>query len=1230
MSALACPATVPPMAEEQPSKKLHPFFTGERVPMQPFIAPPNGAPIEAPAGQPPHDGSSEVSSDDGPKGDRPRKRRKTDTTGNGTEAENRRTRRKVTDTPEGVAVTNAVSSAPTTKLSASDQAVVPVSSIKDVPPINTPSSLSANPPTTLIKDSPTIIPASVSSTLPNAEPSVEPKSKKVIKFNPKTGTLGSPPKSKSKRDSLGPNASDASIAARKGKKKSLVVLIKYGRNNESRMRMGAQIQQILSQPPKLPQPNTAGKQALKSDPKGTPKTTHPFFSGKPKKVGNAASSPASEDNPAKPAKQVIFSSTPCSPKRARAPPSKQGLSFGIKSAGLKVPGATLPLWPAQGMTHIRALDQLPSPLITEQHNFHPRKSKGHAVGLADSESILRSILRAYDISAILTSLRQANSYDIPSPPPELRLPQKHFESGPKIQRRIRPRLKTYQAPSRPTIVESSEDELGQHVHPAISKLFKSLKSSLSAYDRSDCESSSWAQKYAPQTTGEVLQAGKEGALLREWLLNLKVQSVDTGSADASSRVKGKAGAPIKKKKRRTKLDGFIVSSGDEADELDEISDGENDWMSPRKGTAKTVIRTGDLAAKAKEARLTNAVVISGPHGCGKTAAVYAIAKELDYEVFEINASSRRSGKDVIEKVGDMTRNHLVQHQRNGLKGAESGNDTDADETTVDIKSGKQSTMASFFKPKTTATLATPATKPNPPAKDEDKQETTSKTAQPATSQKQSLILLEEVDIIYEEDKQFWVTIMTLIAQSKRPFIMTCNDENLLPLQSLSLHGIFRFHPPPTDLAVDAMLLIAANEGHILERGPVEDLYLMRSKDLRASLADLNYWCQIGVGDRRGGMDWFYPRWPKGSDLDRDGDVIRVVSEGTYSTGMGCFARDVVTSCTTDTEVEAELVNQTWESWSVDCDSFLEVKDPKAFIASAQDLDPTTARKQSLESLEAYAGLIESISAADLVAAGGFGQRFEERVDATQPHINPRSRDDFILGRTVLDAPLMTHHCPLSNHLATATKCLARAVFRESNKDKHIAQSSAVVPLNESSAISIIRVAVDGQHSRQAICRMDMSLAFDPIAVSEKFPISALGYLDPSVFDRTMKMITLDVAPFVRTIVAFDERLKKERLRLGTLLSENTGPQRTVKRQRQTRAAMSALEGGSRSTTRRERYFAADINPYLVMKTGGKGWQDAVDEVVERAAEEARLKRAEAGESEVTMSAEGEESTGSPA
>jgi hypothetical protein len=38
--------------------------------------------------------------------------------------------------------------------------------------------------------------------------------------------------------------------------------------------------------------------------------------------------------------------------------------------------------------------------------------------------------------------------------------------------------------------------------------------------------------------------------------------------------------------------------------------------------------------------------------------------------------------------------------------------------------------------------------------------------------------------------------------------------------------------------------------------------------------------------------------------------------------------------------------------------------------------------------------------------------------------------------------------------------------------------------------------------------------------------------------------------------------------------------------------MSALEGGARKTTRRDRWFTGKVNPYFVMRTGMQSWSDA--------------------------------------
>ncbi|KAK2056830.1 ATPase [Colletotrichum caudatum] len=1007
-----------------------------------------------------------------------------------------------------------------------------------------------------------------------------PKPIKVLKFNPKTGTIGSPPKPK-------PGPADTAKGAKSSKshtKPSRIVTIRYGHDAESRERIGPKIQQILTTPsdnkPTTSADTTPRKSRAKAPRAGQDKSktnsTHPLFLAKSKNTVKSAETPSAA--PKQP-RASIFSSTPCSPSKQRSTPAAgkvQLPQFGVRSMGLKVPGACHPAWPPQGTAHVRGLSPDEERLPARHHGgFSARKSKGQTTNILPGESIIDRLSASLDTLNITRTIQEAAEDYVPPPPSELRLPEKHFESGRKLRQRIRPELRSLL----PLISsQDSDDELltasTRKPHPAVARLFNSLETNLSAYDRSQCEELPWAHKYAPICAEEVLQSGQEGVLLKEWLQTLKVQSVDTGAPNADQKPGSKPSSATKKKRKRNKLDGFIVSSGDELEFLPDVSDDEDDWLpTPVHGSAKRTVVRKDISKDAS--RLTNAVVLSGPHGCGKTAAVYAVAKELDFEIFEINASSRRNGKDVMEKVGDMTQNHLVQQHRQN-----DGGDNADDETANDIKCGKQGTMTSFFRLKTAA-------KPKVTVQPETiEQPTLAKSAKAkAQTQKQSLILLEEVDVLYEEDKQFWATIVSLIAQSKRPFVMTCNDETLVPFHNFVFYGILRFTPPPEVLAVDAMLLIAANEGHALRRAAVSALYESKGHDLRASLMELNYWCQLGVGDRRGGFDWFYPRWPKGCDTDENGDVVRVISQDTYLEGMGWVSRDpaIVSS---PRAAEEELMNQCWQSLGVDLGNWHESLD----MVSWADNVATSSAGDRAAALDVFFEFSDLLSAADLCSGGDFGLRFQEPLDPTQPGLPVKARDDFIIGRRLLEAPPLTTYTCTARAIATSLKCGARQTLQTAP-----VKNDASVRMNcfqEDSAIRRMRHSFVNPIRDAVINRYDMAYAFDPIAVSEKASATISTSLEPSVFDRTMRLITLEVAPYVRGIIGYDHRLMQDRVQRSGLLSEGGRP---GKRMRNTRAAYSALEGVARVNMRKENYFSAELSMPLVMRTGGESWQAAVDE-----------------------------------
>lgn len=1012
---------------------------------------------------------------------------------------------------------------------------------------------------------------------------------KLLKFNPKTGTIGSPPKPRAQNiEEVTSDQKPVTRPRRAKKGASLMVHIPYGvEDDDARIRISEKIEDIFSgvryTPAKTkdhvtsqslgPRDNPTSSQERPSKrpskKTGTPKkakAAHPFFNAKSKTT--SANTANEKEQPKSPAKrQSIFTSTPCSPKHTRQQPTKFNFpQFGMKSGATKFPGAQQAAWPWQGMVHIHGDERDTNPVDGDSFRSTgsgSRKAKGRAVEFPAAESVMGAVEEKLELTKLAEELKVLNSDDFLPPPITLRVPGRHFESGKRLQARLKPELRTLGSGDR------------TKTHPAILKGFDSLTKSLPAFDRSTCETIAWTQKYSPTSASEILQGGTEAEFLRDWLQTLKVQTVDTGSSDNLTNPKS---GPSRKKKRK-KLDNFIVSSDEESSFIDEGSDDESAWMpqSSQASSRKTVVRAGS----SKGAKFMNAVLLSGPQGSGKSATVYAIAKELDFEVFEISPGSRRNGKDIIEKIGDMTRNHQVSHKQEASK-----LDGAIDEADVahEISSGKQGMMTSFFKPKADAK---PKVSTKSSAKEPTQTNAENPQKKPNKAQKQSLILLEEVDILYEEDKQFWATVIGLMAQSKRPFIMTCNNEFLVPLHSLALHGIFRFSAAPVDLAVDQLLLIAANEGHALNREAIGALYESRGHDLRASIAELNYWCQIGVGDPKGGFAWFYRKWPKGSDLDEHGDRIRVVSSGTYLTGMGWLGRDPVCNSPGASNVQEEIARQVWESWGLDTSDYQCSLDNTKRTQMSNITSQTRAERIAL--LDVADSFYESFSAADVISQGALSTLNQVSMDPTLPPLPSKAKDDFIVGLQPIDAPLMSKYNTATFDMATSIRRLAESWLvgtSLASQDEHL-------QLDEDSAISTIKASSNRLASASGITRLDYSMAFDPIAVSDKSLGQPSGHLDPSVFDRTMKMITLDVAPYVRSIVAYDQRLQAERLSRSSLLSEGGQPK---KRMRQTRAAYSALEGGTRASTRREKYFSADINPHLVMRTGGVGWELLTNDV----------------------------------
>ncbi|KAL8843241.1 MAG: hypothetical protein Q9176_002194 [Flavoplaca citrina] len=986
----------------------------------------------------------------------------------------------------------------------------------------------------------------------------------------------------------------------------MVVVMKYGMTDNSRCSIGQRVQDILSKTNEKLPTLLAGKPVDK--PQEPPTTTHPFFLGKLTKKSEPESKPADSKDRLEPSTNKQDESEYSSSPVKRALPGKptvkasatpwacmgasgQHPSISGGSVTRKPRGIIDTIWPPQGMVHVRQISENNPALSSKEVLTFVKpspatKSKDVMARITEKEEVLHR----YTALAKSSGSTKCNSGRDYSQPESLRLPKRRLMTGLGLQRAYKKRFAAqFEALEQLTHKEIGNDKQpdvawhqNTHSHPALLRLYDRIANSRTAFDRFEFETQNWQQKYAPRSAEEILQPGREAVILRDWLRSLAVNSIENGNKSvekvitATGMAKKQGSARRKKKRHRAEeLDGFVVSSDEEANEMGEINDGLNmEPSQPRRERKPTEIRTQEAAnlntETASSQKSTNAIIMSGPCGCGKTAAIYAVTQELGYEVFEINAGSRRSGKDIIDKVGDMSRNHLVSLSR--ASDTEAGNppgDDDlpaADALKQDIESGRQSTMSAFLQPKK---IKKRSPKKSKPSKGDD---ANCKRSRQKT-QRQSVILLEEVDVLFEEDRQFWTTTLELIVQSKRPVILTCNEERLLPLDDLPLFGILRFREPPEQLAREYLTLLACNEGHLLSSEAVSALYRAKGFDLRASIMELQFFCQMSIGDTKGGLEWLLI-----GEAAEPGEAIkqmRVISDGTYVKGMGWVNQESATKESGQQIIkEVDHVLAVCNDWGIDMagyDDFLPLEALSGLPANSKD------RSKTLRSLDLA---FDALSAADSLGYSGFRDGLRATVEVSAPPMSEKQRASYVEGTTLVEADLRSDASGVINTMASALRIVSRRTVLAT------ADLLQDRPLSEQCITDVLPRMVEASRGSGTSSGQGLHATFLPLSKPSVGPSAAKGPLISCLYSP-VAVVLEDIAPYVRSIVSYDLRLEEHRKRLEQAFHG----ERSSKRARTTRASRAALEGGNKANTRRERWFPANTNFQAVLESGGTGWQD---------------------------------------
>ena len=292
------------------------------------------------------------------------------------------------------------------------------------------------------------------------------------------------------------------------------------------------------------------------------------------------------------------------------------------------------------------------------------------------------------------------------------------------------------------------------------------------------------------------------------------------------------------KKRKPRGRSGYRSDSSESDSDDDFQSSDREDKAPQEDQAAMWAKAGEY----------NVVFCTGPTGSGKTAGIRAVARELGYSVIESNAMDRRSGKAVLDMYGDGAQSHGL-NKWNGLAVASSGGGEPAAagkgkkrgaKVGKDPKpaKGKKRAKASgaggnpsagggagFFggaKPSTRATAPLPDTE----------------LSRSSSSEKLSLIVFEEIDVLFEpEDRGFFAALEKLAGTTRRPIVLTANAWLPQALPALSvLHCPFET-PRSTEVGrlVRAVLLA---EGIALSHVDAKAMVRTYAGDYRAILLDL--------------------------------------------------------------------------------------------------------------------------------------------------------------------------------------------------------------------------------------------------------------------------------------------------------------------------------------------------------------------------------------------------------
>ncbi|GMJ02437.1 hypothetical protein like AT1G77620 [Hibiscus trionum] len=236
---------------------------------------------------------------------------------------------------------------------------------------------------------------------------------------------------------------------------------------------------------------------------------------------------------------------------------------------------------------------------------------------------------------------------------------------------------------------------------------------------------------------------------------------------------------------------------------------------------------------AEENSLKNVLLVTGPVGSGKSAAIQACAKEQGFKVLESNASDCRNGAVVKQKFGEAlesccltgsVENQVDSLSKHVMKSAEILSNGDAVQVHNEVielipVSDNEGTSGAHGAP-------------------EKRFFNDSETG----FGQAKLILFEDVDISFPEDRGFVAAIQHIAEKAKGPVILTSNSTNLILPDNLSRLELC-FTMPSSEELLHHLYMICEAEKASIQPHLLKQLIKCCQSDIRKAIMHLQFWCQ---------------------------------------------------------------------------------------------------------------------------------------------------------------------------------------------------------------------------------------------------------------------------------------------------------------------------------------------------------------------------------------------------